>query len=306
MGPTGPQKKILRESGYDNPRVIDFKVEQAMGKARELEGWDVFATSRESNLKLLGEDVRTVAARFWEKERAFEWIKTADPDLQSVRKWNDERFNMPCFLAMITYKYPHYDEVKDKFDRIRHINDTGGLEPYPGKDDEYWNQFDLNEADARLRAGQRYDQDYDQIEATRRASTRAGHAAPDFRDVGGIRPGNNSWLPYAYIYEWPEALYLAINKIDHSKRAFIYDQGEPGPWGMLHGRTSKTGLYHAPWFVTIHHSHKEPLLSVDMPWRDKFNGNPANQSTKQGYLKTDQAQDIFNYFWKKYGPPSGV
>lgn len=305
MGLTGPQKKFLTESEYDTPKIIDFKIEQALEKARELEGWDVFATDRLGNLKHLGEDLRTVAARFWEKETAFAWVQAADPDLHSVRKWNDERFNMPCFLAVLKFKYPHYDEVKAKFDALRRIEDEGGYADYP--DDDYFNDL-LAEADVRLRAGRRYDQDYDQIEATKRASTRAGHTAPDFRDVGGFRPGSQGFTPYSYMFEWPKRVYISITKVDQSKWTGAQGSGTyPGPRGLISGPTSGTGLYHAPWMITIWRMTPEDKAPpADLPERDRLRPMTANEYADYGYVTRSQAQNMFNYYWEKYGPPAGI
>ena len=88
------------------PELIEYKIQRAMTKARELEGWDVFSTSREQNLNLLEEDLRTVAARFWLKETAWDWVRYADGDKNQVQRWIDERFGMPCYLALVEY---HFD-----------------------------------------------------------------------------------------------------------------------------------------------------------------------------------------------------
>lgn len=102
---TAPQRNILFENEYKNPKIKDYEIDEAIKLARGLDGWDVFATSLEQNKKLLGEKVRTVAARFWTKDQAKKWLLMIDPDDRQLQKWFDERFEMPCYLATATYQY---------------------------------------------------------------------------------------------------------------------------------------------------------------------------------------------------------
>lgn len=100
------RKKKPQRHNPETPELIEYKIQRAMTKALELEGWDVFSTSREQNLNLREEDLRTVAARFWLKETAWNWVHYADGDKYQVQKWTDERFRMPCYLALVEY---HFD-----------------------------------------------------------------------------------------------------------------------------------------------------------------------------------------------------
>ena len=110
MGLTAAQLKLISEGEFDSHELIEYKVQSAMQKAREMEGWDVFATSREQNNNLMDEDLRTVAARFFEEKTANEWASKADSDKATVQEWPDERFRMPCFLALVTWYSPEYEE----------------------------------------------------------------------------------------------------------------------------------------------------------------------------------------------------
>jgi hypothetical protein len=87
------------------PEIVEFKIQQAIQHARQKDGWDIFATSREQNLNLLQEDIRTVAARFREKEAAQEWALQIDADKTQIQNWFDERFRWPCFIVVGTYYF---------------------------------------------------------------------------------------------------------------------------------------------------------------------------------------------------------
>lgn len=115
MGWTAPQRRLLNEGEFDTHEIIEYKIQTAMERAREMEGWDVFATPREQNINLMGEDLRTVAARFFEKDVAQEWASKADGDKAQLQKWFDERFKMPCYLALVTWYSPEYEEPDPNF-----------------------------------------------------------------------------------------------------------------------------------------------------------------------------------------------
>lgn len=96
----------MNEGEFDTPEIIEFHVQKAIENARQLEGWDIFATSREQNINLLDEDLRTVTARFFEEEAARGWARNANGDQIKIRRWFDERLKMPCFVATVTYNFP--------------------------------------------------------------------------------------------------------------------------------------------------------------------------------------------------------
>jgi hypothetical protein len=107
---TASQRKVLSEGEFDSHEVIEYKIQTALERAREMEGWDVFATPREQNINLMGEDLRTVAARFFEEDVAREWAVKADSDKAGIQKWFDERFRMPCYIATATWYSPEYQK----------------------------------------------------------------------------------------------------------------------------------------------------------------------------------------------------
>jgi hypothetical protein len=114
MGWTAPQRDLLNEGEFDSHELIEYKIQKALKRAKEMEGWDMFATPREQNINLMEEDLRTVVSRFWTKDVANEWAVLADGDKATVQKWNDERFQMPCFLALVTFYSPEYEEPKEE------------------------------------------------------------------------------------------------------------------------------------------------------------------------------------------------
>ena len=111
---TAPQQTLLKEGEFDTHKIIEYKIHKAIEHAKELEGWDMFSTPREQNIKLEKGDLRTVTSRFWSKDTAEDWVTKADGDKATIKKWNDERFRMPCFLAIITYYSPEYEELKEE------------------------------------------------------------------------------------------------------------------------------------------------------------------------------------------------
>ena len=110
MEPTAPQRRLMAEGEFDSPSLIQYKISSALKQAKDMEGWDVFSTDRDSNTYFGFGATATVAARFWEKSVANEWANKADGDKATLQKWHDERFNMPCWLALVEYKYSDYEE----------------------------------------------------------------------------------------------------------------------------------------------------------------------------------------------------
>lgn len=115
MGKTAPQRRLLNEGEFDSPSLIQYKITTAIDHGKQMEGWDIFTTTKEQN-KLYGLGATaSVIARFFEKDTAKEWALKADGDETTIRKWFDERFQIPCYLALVEYRYPEYENPDNDF-----------------------------------------------------------------------------------------------------------------------------------------------------------------------------------------------
>lgn len=110
---TAPQRRLINEGEFDSHELIEYKIQRAMEMAREMEGWDVFSTPREQNINLMGEDYRTVAARFLERDVADRWAHLADGDHAKIHEWHDERFHWDCYLVVVTWLSPGYEPPEE-------------------------------------------------------------------------------------------------------------------------------------------------------------------------------------------------
>ena len=98
--------RMLFEGEFDSPDILQWKISQAAQLAREMEGWDIVVSPVEQN-KFFGLGAHaSVAARFFEEDVAKEWLLKTEADKRTIQKWFDERFRMPCFLAMTQFDYP--------------------------------------------------------------------------------------------------------------------------------------------------------------------------------------------------------
>ena len=110
MKPTAPQRRLLKEGEFDSPKLIQYKIQTSINNAKEMEGWDIIHTTKEQNEFYGLGATSTVASRFWTIEQAKKWAHKSDGDNIAINKLHDERFNMPCFIALVEYHYPDYEE----------------------------------------------------------------------------------------------------------------------------------------------------------------------------------------------------
>jgi hypothetical protein len=97
---------FLLEGEFDSPEILSWKIQQAQDLARKMEGWDiVVAQAKQNRFFDLGNHA-SVAARFFEQDIAREWALKTEADRKTIRRWNDERFQMPCFIAKVEFDYP--------------------------------------------------------------------------------------------------------------------------------------------------------------------------------------------------------
>jgi hypothetical protein len=97
---------LLFEGEFDSPDVLDWKIQHAAELAKSMEGWDVNVSPVEQNRFYDVGNHASVAARFFEKDVAKKWLLKTEADKRTIQKWFDERFGMPCFLAMAEFDYP--------------------------------------------------------------------------------------------------------------------------------------------------------------------------------------------------------